>query len=273
MASLFPSDYSWAPGDVIALINGSHVSTGHMYSVLDEFIRLYAEVIAVISAHIMVPVTDSRHRCFNGAFDELFMRRGRWNEPPQPPVAIRDAYPVFQAGEKAIVGLADALSQLLSTPAGNPLFAIDTAGLQCYSQSSFLNFGARLCLGEVVAAISVMSSYLQRVTEFLSDEIRERDGKTARQSLKAVQAPKVSEAVRINVHSRSLPTNFSGSMSGGVEDIWDTSLISARMILDTMPLIHKQVYILQNMLNESPKDHRNKVAHIASVLWDVTLRI
>ena len=47
MASLFPSDYSWAPGDVIALINGSHVSTGHMYSVLDEFIRLYAEVIAV----------------------------------------------------------------------------------------------------------------------------------------------------------------------------------------------------------------------------------
>lgn len=53
-------------------------------------------------------------------------------------------------------------------------------------------------------------------------------------------------------------------MSGGVEDIWDNSLMSSKIILESIVLVHKQIQILHNMVGDSSEDH----TAISDLLWD-----
>ena len=266
-SSVFPKNYVWEPGDVIALISGNYISTALLYVVLTRFIECYASFLGAVSNHILSPVTVGGEKFFDGKPDNLFKERGAWNDPPQLPVSIRDSQPFLQAGERVMLDMLEILNMSLSQFTGNPIFVSDENGLHCYSQSSFLNFSAKSCLQNAHDVLSIISSYLQRVTEYLSENIREESNRTNYQALKAVQAPKVSEAIRINIQSRVLPNNLSGSMPGGVEDIWDNSLMSSKIVLESIVLVHKQIQILRHMIEDRSEGH----TVISDSLWDYVL--
>lgn len=56
-------------------------------------------------------------------------------------------------------------------------------------------------------------------------------------------------------------------MSGGVEDIWDNSLMSSKVVLESIVLAHKQIQILRHMVGDSSEDH----TVISDLLWDYVL--
>lgn len=78
---------------------------------------------------------------------------------------------------------------------------------------------------------------------------------------------KVSKAIRINIQSRVLPNNLSGSMPGGVKDIWDNSLMSSKIVLESIVLVHKQIQILSHMVEDKPEGH----IVISDLLWECVL--
>jgi len=78
---------------------------------------------------------------------------------------------------------------------------------------------------------------------------------------------KVSKAIRINIQSRVLPNSLSGSMSGGVEDIWDNSLMSSKIVLESIVLVHKQIQILRHMVEDRPEGR----IVISDLLWECVL--
>lgn len=269
ISSIFPKYYVWNPGDIISLINGNYISTAFLYKILNDFIDLYSEFIHTISKYVLSPSDAYKSKYFKGIFDKYFKERDFWNPPPQLPVSIRDSQPILKSGEDVIVKLAETISDLLGNPSANPLFVINDNKIKYHSQSSFLNFNSRICLDMVGTVLSIMSSYIQRITESLAMDIRKYFNESDYQSLKAVQVPKVSEAIKINIQNKNIPINFSGSMSGGVEDIWDTSLISSQVILDVIPLVRKQIYILRDMLGSDKEESNNDI--ITNDIWNYIL--
>lgn len=56
-------------------------------------------------------------------------------------------------------------------------------------------------------------------------------------------------------------------MSGGVEDIWDNSLMFSKIVLESIVLVHKQIQILSHMVEDKPEGH----IVISDLLWECVL--
>lgn len=219
-------------GDVIALINGDFVSTGLAMRALGElavFAREIAEA-AVSFGAVIDPdgpaVTPSVARVV-GAWN--LTHRGE-RAPVQRTVAQRDALIPLSLLLRTWQHLAWALKERLSRPSGNPLFASREGRLEAFSQSSFLGPELSFQLGAASRAAVFAAEYVARVFSLAMERRWREEG-----DVTAVQPPKAALGKVLGVAARVPALNvFTGAESGGVEDIWDYSLVEARCLLDTL---------------------------------------
>lgn len=266
--SVFGCQREWNSGDIISLINGNYISTAYAYMVLHATLSAFSRFLCMFGSFAVSPPPPYKGKFFGGIFDEIGVFRSAWNTPPQLPVSIRDMSPILEVSEESLVGLASHIDKSLGRPSANPLFSITDKGVECYSQSSFMNFGVRFALASVNDFICLMSSYVQRSTEYLSRIKYAESNSINLNLLELTQAPKVSEALRIQIESNHLPRDFSGSMSGGVEDIWDTALMSSNKIFHNINILESQLNILEKCIRNNGDLNGCNFREVESSLWE-----
>lgn len=213
----------WSAGDLIALINGSFVAAGWGAAALLDLIGTAAQFLARYAAVAVLP-----HR--RQAVDRSALR-ARFSAAPhqgvQAPVSIRDAGPVLTAVEAAITGLAAAVDTRLSRPSGNPLFSVQQGQATAVSQSSFMDYRLTFALTQAIQSVHLMAGVTQRMIAYRAAGAEEQ-AQRAR-----IQPPKVATALleRLRLKTGVLPTRFSGSESGGVEDVWDLATLTAEQLV------------------------------------------
>ncbi len=268
VSSIFEENWLWNTGDIISLINGNYISTAYAYSVLSSLVSVISRSFMLIGQHLVSPsfIIDSD---FLKSVSMVFrVPRKEWDNPPQLPVSMRDSFPLIEAAGESLRNLARVVRKTLSTPSANPLFVFDGDKVMCRSQSSFLNIDTRLSLGMINDFISFLSSYIQRVTEYFSSLDWGEDRYIESSLLKLTQLPKVSEALRNRIVSNILPRNFSGSMSGGVEDIWDTSLISSMEVMRNIDIVNSQLDLLEDSFSEIIQGDENILESLSLNIWN-----
>lgn len=215
-------------GDVIALINGHFFSTAIAIESALRFADLVGATLAVLTSH-------ARREPLAAGWDdralaawESFAPKPNDNRPTQLPVSLRDTEPTARVLLNAVVHLTDAIEARLAGPSANPLFVNSNAGIEARSQSSFLDFGLTIALTEARQAALIALGILQRVAHHLTSELQAA-APEPRQEL--VQPPKIAAAYLTSaLMSATLPGDFVGDESDGIEDLRDLSLFSARAL-------------------------------------------
>lgn len=248
--SLWAEDTCWHPGDLISLINGDFISNAFSYLVFEKILQNFAYFVNLtcgIYKQFIPGVPANRLDIFINSYYEA---HDGWDSPPQLAVSQRDVFPILHSATSNLYNFADALEVAYLAHSGNPIFIRDADGIVAKSQSSFLNLELSGSLHGVNALIAQISASVQRATEIVcsnnlcgGDDFRDS-------TLRLVQFPKVSEAYKLQISS-PLTMNYSGSMSGGVEDFWDLNLINSREILRKMGILEKQLLLLEQSLRSS----------------------
>ncbi|MGY5765207.1 aromatic amino acid lyase [Brachybacterium sp. DNPG3] len=240
-------------GDLIALINGSFVGTALAALAVSRLERLLVRAVCVLATAGATTPTHPRQQADeegSALLDELTALAGSTpgHRRIQLPVSMRSlassCLPLLDVLERA----EEEIERNLSRPSANPLWvpsSDDPGALAPWSQSSFLSFSLRFALDAVASATVLLSGLLQRATEQLADHARDAAGGV---DLLTIQPPKVSEAYLRSVLSRQAHTGFTGSMSGGVEDLWDGVTPLSRTLLDCADLVEKQLEVVEEML-------------------------
>jgi hypothetical protein len=210
------------PGEVIALINGTFVSTAA---------TILAGARLADAAGRLLSALDAASGATLKAFPD-----GR-----QRPVSLRDPEPVVAAVTSALADLGAAADRRLAGPSANPLFEVEGAQARPRSQSSFLDYRATWALTAATQATLLAIGAAQRIAEHVT---RSRLAESPDPAL--VQPPKVLQAIleRALVVGGALPGRFSGADSDGVEDLRDLSLISALRLLDLVADLEQALPVL-----------------------------
>ena len=193
------------PGDLMALINGNHVSTASAIAVHVAYRQRIEE-----SARLVAAVAES-------------LKRGRV-PGRQLPVSLRDTRPLQHCVDSALDSLAAGLEHRLSVSGANPLFEFAQGRTVVRSNSGFLDFGLTFALTNGIQALHVAAGYLQRAIEHASDHLMV-DGPSG---FGFVQPPKVAQAIveKLAIACGTMPLRFSGQDSHGIEDCRDLSLLT-----------------------------------------------
>ena len=210
------------PGEVIALINGTFVSTAAAIlagaRLADAAGRLFSALDAA-SAAPLIAFPDGRQR----------------------PVSLRDPEPVVSAITAALADLGAAADRRLAAPSANPLFDVAGGRTAPRSQSSFLDYRATWALTTAAQATLLAIGTAQRIAEHIT---RSRLAESPDPAL--VQPPKVLQAIldRALLVGGALPGRFSGADSDGVEDLRDLSLLTALRVIDLVDHLEQALSVL-----------------------------
>ncbi|XKH58633.1 aromatic amino acid ammonia-lyase (plasmid) [Citricoccus nitrophenolicus] len=237
----------WQAGDVIALINGNHVAVGISVLAYLDLERAVDRFGLLAGPEMVAPLEASSGR-HAAALTGRMQSRPAWQELPQAPVSTRDGSPTARLVQNAMDVLGTELEHALSRPSGNPVFTVEGGTVGAHSQSSFLNPSLTSALVAAQHAVAHLAAVTQRATEITAERVlAEPDATSTVRGVMAVQQPKVSEAYRQQIASHHSPMHLSGSMSGGVEDLWDNALLTARSVLRSLSLFDRQLDILESV--------------------------
>lgn len=210
-----PSDVL-RPGDLLAMMSGSFVSTGFAIEALRRLIDHVADALWALSQHVE-PSHPSLSRA--GELAECYTAVCETDRNPvsvQKSVVLRDAEPFLQAGLNAVKVLSSAIEDRLSRPSANPWFLID--GDICtghYSQSSFLDVGLSSALSVAADAVRFLAAGVKATMRAPADP-----------SETQIRIPKVAEVLTEELTVQ--PTaRFAINESEGLEDVCDRSLARA----------------------------------------------
>ena len=134
--------------------------------------------------------------------------------------------------------------RLLSKSA-NPMFTDVSGQFVPVSQSSFLSFDVRFALEETLSTISLCSGLVQRVME---NRLYPRGDLGLDPEMRYVQPLKVAHALHLEILSLMSPYEFVGSMSGGVEDLWDGVLQRALRVDSMVSILEQQLSVATGVL-------------------------
>ncbi|HLV04997.1 aromatic amino acid lyase [uncultured Georgenia sp.] len=209
------------PGDLIALINGSFVSTGFSIAAV---IALVEQVGTFLDAWLPYCARPTP----TGPLDDLHPQPSA--EPldftGQAPVSLRDSRPVLDVVVSTVDRLGDSVERRLARPSANPLWSTSSGTARPLSQSSFLDFRLALDLAAAVELAAVVAGHWQRLIEHVCAALERRDPTRA-----PVQPPKAAQAVLEQVVGASgAPRRYSGQDSRGVEDVRDMTLLHAQTL-------------------------------------------
>lgn len=188
-------------GDLIALINGHFVSTSAGLVVADGFLALVGESLEAVQ--------DAASRAGAAAV--------------QHPVTLRDVGPLETVVRTSTTALLTALRDRMAGPSGNPLFDVRDGEAVAISQSSFLDFTLTGALTQALQACAQTGAYLKAV-------IGAATAADPHDASARVQPTKIAEALLREIGGFAVPTHFSLSESGSVEDVADLSLLTARLL-------------------------------------------
>ncbi|MBX9244876.1 aromatic amino acid lyase [Actinotalea ferrariae] len=234
-------------GDLIALINGTFVSTAVGVAASLALARHLGRFLAAASALVAVPRLDHRTpgdvdvEAVLDAFGDSSRTGVR---PVQQSVSLRDARVLVRPAVTALRDLVRATEHRLGAPSANPLFVEDGGDLRAVSQDGFLDVTLTLRLVGAQQLVLWCAGATQRLAEAAC---RTRDGQEP--DVRDVQPPKVVEALL--THARTFaaaPASYSGSQSGGVEDLWDGSLQAGLTLLRVLAVAEDQLAVLEEVL-------------------------
>lgn len=229
-------------GDYIALINGCFLGVGAATMALARFEALLAEAVGLLTlacdAHAPLAPEGWRRELLAA----LAVHHPATHPDVQRSVVQRDLGAHLLPLLDSVMAAERALDNRLGQPSGNPLFVRDGDAVRPVSQSSFLALDVRLALEPVLAGAHLLSGLLQRCAEFGAEHDRNTEADPL--ELRWVQPPKVSQAISLKVGRASQGIGFTGSQSGGVEDLWDGVLVRALDLDGVVDLLQKQVELL-----------------------------
>lgn len=217
----------FAPGDLIALLNGTFFSTATAICLLEQVVSIGARLLSRCAMRCSWPVVEQRHPllvALGGGAPKI-------KTAIQEPVSLRDLEPIVKALDSAVWILGEAIERRLSAASANPLFVFTSRGVTAHSQNSFLDVTLTMALASVATGIGFVLAALQRLTEHASAVELRRDPRR----VEMVQPPKVSQAVlqeALRVAGTSVLTSI--GESSGVEDLADGSLAATRQLLELM---------------------------------------
>lgn len=219
-------------GDAISLINGNFFSTAVALDVAVSFANFVGSTLAVLRACAKSQPADGGWEPDARDTWASFSAAPPSGRRTQLPVSLRDSEPVVRALLNAVVHLRDALATRLSSPSANPLFILNDGRASAVSQCSFLDFGLTFSLTEARQALLLALGVLQRVAHHVAQD-RQTAASEPRQDL--VQPPKIVAAYLAEAQSfATLPSDFVGDESEGIEDVRDLSLVAARALSLTL---------------------------------------
>lgn len=255
--------HRFAPGDLIALLNGTFVSTAVAISALEDLIELGAELLARIASRSAHPVRDQRHPLVQAltttdrSGSSLFV---------QAPVSARDSAPMIDAVSRGIGELACAIDRRLDRPSANPLFLWEDGRLKAHSQSGFLDVTLSMAFASSAVGLGFAASALQRMIEHTAAQGLRVDP----QRMELVQPPKIAQAVLQEVLRLSgTSTLVAIGESNGIEDLADGSLAAGGDFVRMLKKV-RELLPLDDLV--TPSDRRVgavKVGEIAAVLGSV----
>lgn len=231
-------------GDMISLISGNYVSTAFGIKALTDFLRLAGRFVTVYLEHSIfrtdqysLAATSPEIRETIHQLHQRCYPSGRSASPRvQLPVSLRDPVPALSAILASIASMVAALNKRLSYPSGNPMFVFgqgdDENTVENVSQSSFLDFELTTALTNALQSVQLMNGISQRIIAHVSAQSYDN----ADPSTVKVQNPKVSTAMLLQagLSAHMLPAVFTGNESGGVEDLWDLSLLVGNQLSETV---------------------------------------
>ncbi|MDO4791620.1 MAG: aromatic amino acid lyase [Buchananella hordeovulneris] len=264
----FGTGYSWQPGDVISLINGSFVSCAYSFLLLESYLHALTRFLNLTRHVFRRPTELAPMNGIDHALSSLYLERPAWDNPPQLPVSARDVFPVLHSATSALRDLFSVLEVSYSRPSGNPLFELHDGSVHARSQSSFLNLRLASTLAQINSAVSQLAGATQRAVEIVSGTLRadSESPVSAHVSLCAVQWPKVAEAYRLHL-TGGTPLDFTGSMSGGVEDMWDLTLSTSLICRDRVAVFQRQLNVLEACVTAAVPEYTPALS--ANHLWSL----
>lgn len=203
------------PGDLIALMSGSFVSTGFALDLAGRLVDYFSGSLAVLSNHATAPVPrfagDSR---LAKAYTEAAVSQPSPLTGQQSSVAERDALPFLNTVEQSLLNLHQALENRLSMPSGNPFFHVqDGEVVGHYSQSSFMDHRLSAALLQVADTIKFVNAGVQSVLK--SGQESFGPGR--------LEMPKLAEVSSENMQG-GLDARFHVWEAAGAEDVCDRTL-------------------------------------------------
>lgn len=230
-----------APGEAMALINGSFVQTGVALHIAEP---LHQAVCAVLeTAGVYLHLIGGRRGLLDeaGAGADPFVARWarRWAErlapddvvtTPQAPVSARALAQIAIALVAARRDFEAAIARGLSEPSNNPLMRVGEDGaVRLVSQGSFLALDLTLATERLIdVMLAVLWNIAERTKHLLSGAVEgvARDGASADNPIRHIQLPKAIQAALERARRRFGVRAFAtgGATSYGVEDFWTHGL-------------------------------------------------
>lgn len=243
------ADTPYSRGDLIALMSGSFISVGATLGALLRLEDSLPEAFAILMGVGMV------HPCVYepGADRDLLevlaglqdTERGR----VQLPVSLRDLGASLVPLVRQVDLLEASIGRVLGRSSANPLFHETEGGLgaRALSQSSFLSLEVRFAMEGLMSAVSMLGGVLQRAME----SHLALDGGRDTSRVGMVQPAKIVYAYYLEMLSLHAPYGFVGSMSGGVEDLWDGVLVRSRQLDQMVTLLGRQLAVIADAVGQT----------------------
>lgn len=263
--SIWGESTNWQAGDLIALINGNFVSNAFSYLVFDKLLNTVAAFVNLTAETHKQFISGATGNLLDFKLNALYVNHTGWDSPPQLPVSQRDIFPILHSASSNLYRFAEALESSLAAKSGNPIFIKEQGRVVAKSQSSFLNLELSGGLHAINSTVAQLSAATQRATEIVCSKLLQDADDFTTQILQAVQLPKVSEAYKLQI-ATPLLVNYSGSMSGGVEDLWDLNLPNSRELLRKLNILEKQLDTLKTATEHAGIDVGQQVT--AKHLWE-----
>lgn len=249
VSQIFPGDYEWPVGDVMALINGSHIAVGASFS------AFISTLTSLTRAWDALYLSQQPIRAFHRSYLYPRCDEKQWDEPPQLPVSHRDVTPLLLSQESSISAMAQSLVACLNQQSANPLWYKGDNGYVATSNSSFIEY--RLTNGLIVLSHEIirMAGLLTRCVDYHAS--RSDDPRSP-------QYPKIMEGLRQTLHRLSWTGDYIGQQSGGVEDAWAhtsqyalTAYQQTQYLGQLIAIFCEYFYITEPM----PRDTRTLLQH------------
>lgn len=228
-------------GDLIALLSGHFISSAVATAALLALIRYLGDFMAVAGT-LAAPARAAGEDDAAELIDLMRQSYAPRPGPVQRPVSIRDSRVFAEPAVRTLRELAASLDHRGAGESANPLFRVIDHQAQAMSQASFLDVGLTL---QVVAAQQLVLFLMGAAQRFTVAVCNDLETRTHEPHPEHVQPPKVAQALLENARAvAAAPASYSGSQSGGVEDLWDGSLIASTGLLRVLALAEEQMELL-----------------------------
>ena len=246
-----------AQGDLIALLNGSFYSTSYGIAAALAAVDCLAAFLRRAARLCSYPVSRRERggALLSPKLGEYFATHGvaRSSDQTQLPISLRDADAYLAPIAVAVAAVGEALERRLSTPSANPLFRVVADDVSVESQSGFLDVTLTLALTNLAQVLHLVTRAAQRMIVHVTDAQIDDSG---RPDPRHVQPPKAAMAIveRATLVGGQLPIQFTGSDSGGIEDLRDLSLLTGSVVLELVALANEALAILDTAVPAVARD-------------------